>query len=406
MSNLTALFGNKTAPARPQIEAALTRASKATGIDFKYLVDTALRESNFKTGAKSKSSSATGLFQFIDETWLSTMKEFGPKFGMKQYSDAIERLPSGRHKVSSPALHREILALRTNPEVSAVMAGAYAGKSATYLKEVLGREPRQGELYIAHFLGLKGGGELVSAATQKPDVSGASMFPRAARANPSIFYNKRGQPRTVRQIYYGLVSKHSTDIASYKSQRPQLVRVPGEPLKINDGMLKNLNKPMPAGNALIAHAQYLKSNNQSRAVFTRPVPIQSQPTDEYRPAPWPAKPQKGLQQTVQYPSAGPGSLGYESASNTIQTTHNNGSLVRSGKRPFAVFSKVADVLKAHVEKSRPQAALKPTVLATRQVESSKGDRLIPAQTQTAQTSRPGQIFVNAGASFFTMRGKQ
>ncbi len=407
MSNLTALSGKNNVSIQPQIEAALVRASKATGIDFKYLVDTALRESNLKTEAKSKASSATGLFQFIDETWLSTLKEFGPKFGLKKYADAIERSASGRHKVSSPALHKAILALRTNPEVSALMAGAYAGKSATHLKELLGRAPRQGELYITHFLGIKGGGELITAASQKPKVSAASMFPQAAKSNPSIFYNKRGQPRTVRQVYYGLVSKHSNDIASFKTQKAQLVRIPGQPLKLNDGLLKNLDRPMPVENALIANARYVRSNLQARAISTRPTPVQSQPADVYRPTPWPVKPLQEQGQKVQYPAAGPGSLGYQNVETTTSRIANkNGSLVSAVQRPFAAFSKVAAVLKSHVEQTRPQAPLKPTILDTPAETGDTTGGWLPVNTEPAQPVKFGQLFVDAGATFFTMRGKK
>ncbi len=405
MSSLTALDGKNAVSIRPQIGAALARASKATGVDFEYLVDTALRESNLKTSAKSNSSSATGLFQFIDQTWLSTVKEFGPKFGLQRYSDAIERTPSGRHIVSSPALKREILALRTDPEVSAVMAGAYAGKSAAYLKEVLGREPRQGEVYIAHFLGLKGGAELVLAAGQKPDVSAAALFPAAARSNRSIFYNKRGQARNVAEVYNTLISKHSSEIASYNVQSPQLVRIPGQPLRLNDGLLKNLGRARPVENALIANAQYARSINQSRAISTRPTPVQSPSGDVYRPTAWPVKPAQG--QRVQYPAAGPGSLGYAGAqASTTRDLSGNGSLVSPGKRPFAAFSKIAEVLKAGVAQPRAQVPLKPTVLATRFDPSAKSDRLVPGDRQPAGPLKLGQIFVDAGGSFFTMRGKK
>jgi len=380
MSNPSALTGKNTVAIRPQIEAALVRASKATGIDFKYLVDTAVRESNLKTDAKAKTSSATGLFQFIDQTWLATLKEFGPKFGLKQYSDVIEATPSGRYKVPNSALSREILALRKDPDISAVMAGAYASKSATYLKELLGREPRQGELYIAHFLGLKGGGEFISAASKKPGVSAAALFPQAAKSNQSIFYDKRGQPRTVRQVYYGLVSKHSSEIASYRVDRPQLVRVPGQPLKLNEGLLKNLGRPSPVENALVATTQYARSNAQK--------PIDAAPLESPEQVP-----------QVRFPASGPGSLGY-SNTRTATTASGNGSLVSGNTRPFAAFSKVDDVLKAHVEQqSRAQVSTKPTVL----------DDLRPKpddKNRPAKTFRPGQIFVDAAGSFFTMRGKK
>ncbi len=391
MSDPTALGQKSNISIRPQIEAALVRASKATGVDFKYLVDTAVRESNLKTGAKSKASSATGLFQFIDQTWLATMKEFGPKFGLQQYSNAIEVAPTGRYKVSSPALNREILALRTDPEISAMMAGAYAGKSAAYLKELLGREPRQGEVYIAHFLGIKGGGELISAATKNPGVSAAALFPQAAKSNPSIFYDKRAQPRSVRQVYSALVAKHSSEIASYNVERPQLVRVPGQPLKLNEGLMKNLGRPSPLENALVATAQYARSNTQDPAATT---------TTTTRSAL--VQPQQ-----VQYPAAGPGSLGYEN-NRTPASVSGNGSLVSANKRPFAAFSQVAAVLKAQVEQqARPQVSIKPTVLdESRPLTDSKVDRLKPADNRPVKTVSPGQIFVDAAGSFFTMRGKK
>jgi len=405
MSNQTALVGKNTVSIQPRIEAALARASKATGVDFKYLVDTAVRESNLKTSAKSKSSSATGLFQFIDETWLSTLQEFGPKFGLQRYSDAIERTASGRHFVSSPARSREILALRTNPEISAMMAGAYAGKSAAYLKELLGRNPRQGEVYIAHFLGIKGGGELVAAASQKPDVSAAGMFPGAAKANPSIFYDNRGRARSVREVYSVLVSKHSGDRATTPAPRPQVVRIPGQPLKLNDGLIKNLGRPMPVENMLVANSQYARSNSRTRSISTRPSPMQSQSAKEYKPAQWPVRPVQG--QRAQYPAAGPGSLGYENAQATAtQTANNTGSLVTVGRRPFAAFSKVAAILKPQVEQTRGRMLSKPTVLPTRTEKSAQENRPVPAPAEPVKTKNPGQIFVSAGASFFTMRGRQ
>lgn len=405
MSNLSALAGGKNLSIRPQIEVALIRASKATGVDFKYLLDTAIRESNLKTGAKSKSSSATGLFQFIDETWLSTLKEFGPKFGLKQYADAIEKTASGRHKVSSASRHREILALRKDPGIAAMMAGAYASKSATYLKGLLGREPRQGEVYIAHFLGIKGGGDLISAATQKPNVSGAALFPKAARSNPSIFFNKRGQARSVRQVYHGLISKHSNNIASYKSLRPQVARIPGQPLKLNHGLLKNLGRPMPVENALVANAEYTRSNVQTAAILARPSPLHSQSVDEYRPSLWPAKPQRA--QMARYPVAGPGSIGYEiNQDATPITKHTMGSLVSADKRPFAAFSKLASSQNPNSGQAQQIVSSKPSVLAAPLDGEDTGNWSVPVNTATAKPLSFGQIFVNVGENFFTMKGKK
>ncbi|MGL4729664.1 MAG: transglycosylase SLT domain-containing protein, partial [Bosea sp. (in: a-proteobacteria)] len=56
-------------PATPVTMAIRDGAAK-TGTDFGYLVRTAQRESALDPNAKARTSSATGLFQFIDQTWL------------------------------------------------------------------------------------------------------------------------------------------------------------------------------------------------------------------------------------------------------------------------------------------------------------------------------------------------
>src|SRR6476646_11882530 len=53
-----------------RVTGAIRDAARVTGAGFEYLLNTALRESNLNPSAKAKSSSATGLFQFIDQTWL------------------------------------------------------------------------------------------------------------------------------------------------------------------------------------------------------------------------------------------------------------------------------------------------------------------------------------------------
>jgi len=190
------------------ISNAIKKASKATGTDFSYLLKTAERESSFNKSAKAKSSSAAGLFQFIESTWLKTVKEAGNKFGLDKYTPHIFKTRSGRHYVPNQKLRQEILQLRHNPEISATMAGAFTQKNSEFIASELGREPSQGELYIAHFLGPKGASELISRADRKPNARADRLFPRAARANKSIFYS-RGRPRSVSQVYKVLVRDHA-----------------------------------------------------------------------------------------------------------------------------------------------------------------------------------------------------
>jgi hypothetical protein len=85
---------------RGVVEAAIQRASSATGVDFGYLMGAAKRESGYNPNAKAKTSSATGLFQFLDQTWLATLKQHGAKYGYARYADLIQRGPSGHYYVN------------------------------------------------------------------------------------------------------------------------------------------------------------------------------------------------------------------------------------------------------------------------------------------------------------------
>jgi hypothetical protein len=98
---------------------AIRKASEATGTDFDYLLTTAARESNFQARARAETSSAAGLFQFIESTWLQTVKEEGDRFGLDKYGPHIQRTESGNYTVPNPELREEILGLRHDPEVAA-----------------------------------------------------------------------------------------------------------------------------------------------------------------------------------------------------------------------------------------------------------------------------------------------
>ena len=67
----------------------LNNAGDKSDVDFNYLLQTAQRESALNPTAKAPSSSAVGLFQFLDSTWLPVKKEEGPRLGYQKYADAI-----------------------------------------------------------------------------------------------------------------------------------------------------------------------------------------------------------------------------------------------------------------------------------------------------------------------------
>jgi hypothetical protein len=195
-------------------------------------VKTAARESSFDPSAKAKTSSATGLFQFIESTWLETMKESGADFGLEKYSDQIKRSKNGKYYVSDPQMRREILDLRKDPEVSSFMAGALTQKNANYLHRRIGREPTDGELYMAHFLGANGASRLIEKAATNPDMRADHVFSAQARANKPIFYNRNGTARSMEEVYHAIVSKHDavTMIAEVSGRKN--LRTSGELLNV------------------------------------------------------------------------------------------------------------------------------------------------------------------------------
>ena len=194
------------ASAAPQITGAIRQAAQSTGISFEYLLTTAKIESNLNPSAQASTSSAKGLYQFIDQTWLGTMKQDGAALGLGRYADAITRAPDGHYEVADPAMRAAILRLRTDPQASAMLAGALTRNNAALVGGSIGRKPTNGELYIAHFLGADGAGKLINGAASRPQASAAAMFPHAAAANHNIFYDNRGRARSVGEVYGKLTS--------------------------------------------------------------------------------------------------------------------------------------------------------------------------------------------------------
>ncbi len=190
-----------------RVTGAIQHAAKATGTSFQYLLATAKVESNLNPNAVAKTSSAGGLFQFIEQTWLGTMKEAGASLGYGGYANAIARTESGRYVVADPAMKAAILALRQDPTANSLMAGALTKSNAAVLSQKLGRAPSDSELYMAHFLGANGAAKLIGRSEQQPGASAISVFPGAARANRSVFFNKDGRPRNVAEVSAELSSR-------------------------------------------------------------------------------------------------------------------------------------------------------------------------------------------------------
>jgi hypothetical protein len=243
---------------------AIQAASLTTGTPFDFLLRTAIRESALDPIAKASTSSARGLFQFIETTWLGVVKEEGPRYGLAQYASAIDKTANGRYVVRDPAKRAKILKLRDDPNVSALMAGALASRNSDYLTDSIGRPPTSGELYIAHFLGASGARKLISLAQNRPSASAASAFPDAAHANRPIFYKRDGSARSAADVYAGLVAKHD--------------RAPSPPLEPQAGVAQVVNSDqqvVPVQTISPARSAVRSQPPQgAQGVHVRMVPVQ------------------------------------------------------------------------------------------------------------------------------------
>src|ERR1700712_4287699 len=216
-SNATATAG--VDPSRVGIAGAIKQAANTTGTSFEYLLATAKMESNFNPTAGASTSSARGLYQFIDQTWLGTVKEAGAQLGYGNYANAITKSSSGSYSVTDPRARAAIMKLRNDPVASSAMAGVLTQSNSFNLTGKIGRRPTDGELYMAHFMGVGGAARLIPNAEDNPRASGARLFPNAAAANRSIFYERGGRARSVSEVYTVLTGRYASAAGSPATQK-------------------------------------------------------------------------------------------------------------------------------------------------------------------------------------------
>lgn len=200
------------------VQSAIALASRKTGIDFNYLMGQAQLESGMRADARSGTSSASGLYQFVEQSWLRVVKQHGAEHGLGWAANSITTTSSGRMMVSDPGMRRAILALRNDPQTASLMAAEHASDNKDAIESSFGRAATGTDLYMAHFLGLGGARSFLGAMQESPNRSAATLFPAAARANRNIFYASNGQPRTLAQIYDRFTAKLEDGAAGGSAQ--------------------------------------------------------------------------------------------------------------------------------------------------------------------------------------------
>ncbi len=191
--------------ASQRVTSAIQRASARTGIDFQYLMGQAKLESGFNVNARAATSSASGLYQFIEQSWLGVMKQHGGEHGLSWAADSIQKV-GGRYVVTG-GNRDAVLGLRNDPEVASLMAAEHASDNKAAIEGATGRPATGTDLYMAHFLGLGGAKQFLSAMASNPERDAASLFPAAAHANRSVFYMSDGSARSLSDVYQRFASK-------------------------------------------------------------------------------------------------------------------------------------------------------------------------------------------------------
>ncbi len=192
------------------VYSAIQKASSKTGINFSYMLEKAAAESNFDTDIKASTSSATGLYQFIDSTWLNMVAEHGKEHGLGDLADKIS-FKNGRPSVSDAETKMKILELRKDAELSAIMAGEFTADNKSYLEKNTESNIGDTELYFAHFMGANGASKFLNSLQANPNNNAADIFPSAAKANKNVFFDKDGSKKTLGEVYAFFDKKFDSD---------------------------------------------------------------------------------------------------------------------------------------------------------------------------------------------------
>jgi len=162
-----------------------------------YMAATAMIESGGRADARATTSSAGGMFQFLDSTWKQLTKEMGKDYSLQDKFD---------------------------PKKAAEVMAYFTEKQRKQLEKGTGRRASNTDLYMAHFLGAGGATQFLNAMAQDPNAIAADLDPRAARANRNIYYDGN-RARTLGEVYALMDKKMSTATAQVqKGATPEFVQ--------------------------------------------------------------------------------------------------------------------------------------------------------------------------------------
>jgi hypothetical protein len=186
-----------------EVLGAIRLGSIRTGVEFTFLMDLARVESSYNPQARAKGSSAAGLFQFKDDSWLEAVERYGADYGLLDYVAGIRRMKTGQQPLpdGDDHLRREVLALRFDPRLSTLLAAESIKHNRRNLSGKTKREPGRTDLYLLHFFGPSGAVKFLEVLDDEPAAIAGDIFPEAAARNRGVFRDRQSQPRTVAEVY-------------------------------------------------------------------------------------------------------------------------------------------------------------------------------------------------------------
>ena len=132
-------------------------------------------ESGNNPNAKAKTSSATGLHQFTEGTWMNMVNKLGLDYTLSD---------------------------RKDPQKSREVTREFTKMNAQKAEQDLGRKPTMTDLYMYHFAGPTGAPKLLKAPPDAPAIEHASEG--AVKANKPVFFHKVNgrytKPKTVEEV--------------------------------------------------------------------------------------------------------------------------------------------------------------------------------------------------------------
>lgn len=219
------------------VEQAIKQAAKMAGMDENVMLGFAKIESGLKSGAKAKTSSASGLFQITGPTWDGLVKANGAKFNLPPNPD------------------------KNNPFYNSLMASVYAKENLSRLKGY--KEAKVEEttaLYLAHHFGLSGANKILAQINSNPNTPMAqTVSPDAYNANYSELNN---------QTAGSYIVKVSNKLAA----------ATGQPSKVGDTIASKSNTPTATPNAATSSSSPVTTASSSPANNSVPNSGTKQPT--------------------------------------------------------------------------------------------------------------------------------